>query len=357
MGSLEISGFRAIAVALVLFASHAPSAWATPEDDDFAARCAAPGVTVCLGFDTMGANYLTNDLTRVSDDPVNGNIHPRGDGQYRDSIDTVTKMSRAGSLKFTLDAGYANPKSSSEFYCCGGSIRPLPGRGLNGSFGPSSTFYVQFAFRISPEMKSNLNYWNSFWKVVVIFGGTPCNSGKSIVQVVYESNPNAYQLYKNCGAEEMRTALDGATWKSVAQGLPFTEQQGAYLCEYKNFTNCWNFPTNTWVTMYFKIVQNASAGVSPGSTIESWYSINRQPYVKWINVINNYTVNCNSGSPPCPSEAFDNIYISPFMTGLSVPAPSTAFIWYDELIVSTQPIAAPGVGGVALAAPSSLIVK
>ena len=30
------------------------------------------------------------------------------------------------------------------------------------------------------------------------------------------------------------------------------------------------------------------------------------------------------------------------MTALSVAAPVNAYVWYDELIVSTNPIAAPG---------------
>ena len=320
--------------------------WAGPAEDDFAARCAAPGVLICNGMDAMGP-WPANPLTRVSTHAINGNIHPRGDGQYRDSIDSANKMSGAGSLKLQLDAGYADAVVTSEFWCCGGSLTPPPGRGLGQNFGPGSTFYVQYAVRFSPEMFTNLNTWNSQWKVSVIFGGLLCSNTEL---TWHESTDHFMEMYKNCGAEYVATGLDGHTWVSVSQilsGTPYLLQQGNFLCQYGVYANCWTPPSDTWITVLFKVHIASPAG-AVGSTVEAWYSINRQAFVKWINVIDNFKIDS--------SNAFNNIYLSPYMTSLSRAASSTAYIWYDELIVSTQAISAPAAGSKP-AAPVDLFLQ
>src|SRR5258705_10328596 len=63
---------------------------ATP-DADFAARCTAPGVVKCVGFDNT-----TADIVR------NVNLVPDGNGTFRGGLDTATKTSGAGSLRFDL---------------------------------------------------------------------------------------------------------------------------------------------------------------------------------------------------------------------------------------------------------------
>ena len=51
------------------------------------------------------------------------------------------------------------------------------------------------------------------------------------------------------------------------------------------------------------------------------------------------------------TQGYNNITLTPYMTGLSTAAPADAFVWYDELIVSTQPIPAPGGTMVVTTAP------
>src|SRR5260370_17432453 len=74
-------------------------------DADFAARCNAPSVTKCVGFDTMGT-YGNADVVRMDVDRKNGNLRARSDGQYRGAIYTALTKSGGGSIRFQLDAGY-----------------------------------------------------------------------------------------------------------------------------------------------------------------------------------------------------------------------------------------------------------
>jgi hypothetical protein len=68
---------------------------------------------------------------------------------------------------------------------------------------------------------------------------------------------------------------------------------------------------------------------------------------KQIVNIHDYMFNCNTApcdKSPGKDAGFNNLYISPYMTGLDPNAglPGvTSYMWVDELIISTQPIAPP----------------
>jgi hypothetical protein len=68
---------------------------------------------------------------------------------------------------------------------------------------------------------------------------------------------------------------------------------------------------------------------------------------KWVNA-NNYILNtenlCNAtgtgqGTLPCPG--FNTLELTQFMTGKISGTGPAANVWYDELIISSQPIPAP----------------
>ena len=296
-------------------------------DADFQARCSAAGVVKCQGFNTMGTAGSA-DLVRYDVDSTNANVLPRSDGQYRGSVDSSIKRSGAGSLQFKLDAGYAAPNIAGQYL-------PQTNNGLGASFRENSDMYVQYAVRFSPEMFSNLNYWNSHWKVSILHQNSESCASKELTTNTFYGGPAT--MYKDCGAQAMYTQLDGQTWTS---NTPLLLQQGDYACQYgaTETTPCWNYPTDKWITLYYKV--HIGAYGQPNSTIEAWYSVDGQPYKKWINVTSNFSIYCNSSSP-CSSESFNNITLTPYMTALGVPAPVDAYVWYDELVVSTQPIAAP----------------
>jgi hypothetical protein len=272
------------------------------------------------------------DLVRFDVSPSQANLLPRADGQYRATVDPSIKKSGAGSLRFKLDAGYAAANIAGQYV-------PLTNDGLGASFGENTTWYVQFAVRFSPEYFTNqANYWDSTPKIAIFHQNTASCASKELT--TNQWGPTGYLSgYKDCGGQGFRTDLDGFTFRSVAQGTPYLFQQGDYSCAYPGTGNCFQMPTNKWITFYYKI-HNGTWG-SNNSTLESWYSVDGQPYLKWLNITSNFTIYCN-GASPCPSEVFNNISFTPYMTSLSKSAPVDAYVWYDELIVSTQPIAAPG---------------
>jgi hypothetical protein len=156
--------------------------------------------------------------------------------------------------------------------------------------------------------------------------------------MIWREESSRHQGYKDCGANGFYTSTDLKTFRSTASGPPYWYQQGAYACQYPATGVCLSLPSNTWITYYFKV--HNGTWESSNSTIEGWFATEGKPYVKWLNVSSGFSIGCN-GASPCTSEVFNNLTLTPYMTSLSVSASQPAYVWYDELIVSTQPIAAP----------------
>jgi hypothetical protein len=308
-------------------------------NQDYLSRCQTSGVVKCQGFNTMG-NFGSADLIKLSDDHVHGNIYPRSDGEFRASVDPVVKKSGEGALRFKLDAGYASSDIAGQYLCCGDSgVPPSIAEGLGGYFMENTDWYVQFSVRFSPEYFSNQdNGWNSTPKISIFhYNNQSCGSKELATNLYY--NSRWLHGYKDCGGNGLWTELDGFTFRPASSGPPLLIEQGEHSCDYGGYTDCFKLPSDTWVTLYYKI-HNGTWG-SPDSTMEGWYAVDGQPYKKWLNITSNFTVGCN-GDVPCPNEAFNNITLTPYMTALSQAAAFDAYVWYDELIVSTKPIAAPG---------------
>jgi len=71
--------------------------------------------------------------------------------------------------------------------------------------------------------------------------------------------------------------------------------------------------------------------------LEAWTSIDGQPFKKWIDDPV-FTLFAEGESVA----GFNSVYLTTCMTAKDATADHpTAYAWHDELIVSTQPIAAP----------------
>ena len=203
-------------------------------------------------------------------------------------------------------------------------------------FGQNSTFYVQYAQRFSPAYLTN--QWPSssggttWWKQQII------SSDQSTCGNIELSTINAYnngfpQMYSQCGQDLFNVSI-GSSDFLLEQGDTATT---GYNCHYVNPTpqTCFMYPSNKWVTFYYK-VQIGTWGL-PNSTIQAWVSVDGQPYQEWINMPNHILLQ-DTNLP-----AYNTVTLLPYMTGRNpaVSAGPTSFTWYDELIVSTLPIAAP----------------
>ncbi|HJY82392.1 MAG TPA: hypothetical protein VKK81_15090 [Candidatus Binatia bacterium] len=311
-----------ILAALVLSGMSTPARAVDP-DADFQARCNAPGVIKCIGFDNT-----TSDIVQ------NVNLFPDGAGVFRASLDTTTKASGAGSLRFALP-----PPPTSGANIAGRWTLPT---GWGMKFGQNSTFYVQFRQRLSPEMLNNT--WDSYWKAAIFHqDNLTCASIELTTINLYLTGVT--NMYSDCGGKPMTTELDGMTWKDASP--PYLEQQGDYHCQYGNLNqnDCFYYVPNEWLTFYYEV--HIGTWNQPNSTVRAWAAREGQPYKQFINVVNNLSLSCNTDpcdQSPGKDQGYNNVTLLPYMTGLnpnSGLAGVTSYDWYDELIISMQPIQAP----------------
>ena len=94
------------------------------------------------------------------------------------------------------------------------------------------------------------------------------------------------------------------------------------------------YPSNQWTTFYYKV--SIGHWGKPDSVIHAWVGVDGKPLRQWIKMQDFILKNDH------PGRDYDCLTLLTYMTNkdpkLDHP---TAYAWYDELIVSTQPIAAP----------------
>jgi hypothetical protein len=272
---------------------------------NFDTRCHAAGVLVCEGFDS------TTDFVRAK--WPNSGLYPAADEMIRGTMDTSVKASGKSSLRFEIPSH--SPANSA------GSWRQNIGRG----FGEGSTFYVQFRQRFSKEMLKN-NWGETSWKQVIFH-----NSGATCADVELTTG----QYYRD-GFPIMYTDCGGRMISTNAGVPPYKLEQGDYNCWYGEYNakNCFFYPIDQWVTFYYQI--SIGHWGKPDSSIQAWAALDGQAYRQWIKMPNYLLKNEN------PGKDYDTITLLTYMTGKSLLiSQPVAYTWYDELIVSTAPIAAP----------------
>lgn len=310
-------------------AASASTLAASSISGDFQTRCSAAGVLVCMGWDSA------SDVVPAT--WPNSGIYPGDDGQFHGAFDTTTKASGAGSLRLDV---LSHSSSNGP-----GDWRQLFGQ----NFGPNSTFYIQFRQRFSPEM-ININWYGlmgTSWKQNIIYnmGGPSCVDFSLVTAQYY--NAGLPIMYTECGARGL--------WTN--NGVPpYLLQQGDYNCPYggeSSTVNCFHYVPNEWLTFYYRV--SIGTWGSANSTIEVWVGREGQPLKKWIYMPNFKITNSGNALP------FNAISLNAYMTAKDTTvAHATASTWFDELIISSQPIMAPGGGGTTNlppAAPTNLRVQ
>ena len=299
------------------------------EKRSFTERCASPGVVVCEGFDKP-ENFVPARWP--------------GSGLYPGSCsactfrDTTVKAS--GNSSFRMDI----PGQSGE--------RPAGNwaQHFGTAFGPRSTFYVQFAFRADSNWFINWDALVGSWPKLAIFhnwsGGT-CATEDLVLSNLRASG--APTMYGECGATSLNTRLDGKTPDPKNDVVPYLIQQGftdaapttGYACHNYDpqagppYTgHCIYLQADTWYTFYWKI--HVGDWGEPNSSIEAYVAPTGGQLKKFINAVH---WKLNSNNPP--DGGFDSITLTQYMTSAKpVPHP-IAHVWYDDLIVSSEPIPPP----------------
>jgi hypothetical protein len=296
---------------------------------DFQTRCAQTGVIVCQGFDDPA-------VFTPAKWPASG-LYPDANGVIQGAMDTTVTASGAGSLKFTVPS-LASANSSGywrQLFTSNLSAGPTSAK----MFGQNSTFYLQFRQRFSVEYLTN-NWLTSsgsktFWKQEIMSNDNSTCGNVELSTVNW--NQRRYPtMYSQCGADGFVVDLHNGD---------FLEEQGdtsttGYNCHYQTANNtatsCATYPADTWVTFYYKV--SIGTWGQPNSTIQAWVSVGGGPYAEFVNMTNHALYEDSTAGAD-----YDMVTLLTYMTGRSstINAGPTAYTWYDELIVSTQPVAQP----------------
>lgn len=276
-----------------------PAPPAVDRDADFAARCRAPGVIRCLGLDS-----------ELDTDPY---IRPPwGQAEKRGRIVTDIKASGAGSLRFEIPSNSGNDTS--------GSLQLSFADDLSVQFGEGDEFFVQWRQRFSNELLRTAYRGGGGWKQIIVGEGDRpgqsapgCSEIEIVVQNVYQRGYP--QLYHSCGIK------DGQ----------FEELGGGP-----------DYVANEWMTFMLRIKIGTwyrnDRRYRGDSTVQFWAAREGRPLRLVVNRSRYDLVNTN------PAVAkYGKVILTPYHTGKDASQRHpTAYVWYDELIVSRSRIADPG---------------
>jgi hypothetical protein len=244
-------------------------------------------------------------------------LYPASDGRIYGSQDTVVKTSGTGALKLSGLAQWANT--------AGQWVQDI-----GTTFGQNTTFYVQYRYRLSPEMLRGTGGGRKL--AIFHYAFNSCADLEITTQnTYYRGIP---QMYTDCGAQNTERTVGGTLY--VQQGAdPVPTGEGwscPYGSNYASSTRCGAFRADAWMTLYYRI--DIGTWGQANSRIQAWMAYDGEPLKQFINMPN-YRIN-NSG-PTNPG--IDHITLTPYDTGATSAAGGS--VWYDELIVSRQPIAPP----------------
>ncbi len=262
---------------------------AAPVDDDFKARCDAPGVLKCLGFDT--------------DAGLEGK-------QGGAKVDKETKASGAGSM----------------FVDIGPSASSAPGNvvvKLGADFKEGSSLFLQWRQRFTPSMVST-DLGGEGFKQIVIYDAQPGgNVEVAMLNLHYSGYPSFY------------TAMGASYFEKKLTGGDVTRQWhgDTVICTEKDKSKCMKYLPDQWMTFYYE--QQIGKWGQPNSTVKVWWGGENKPLTQFID-ISDYTFKSENAN-----SAYRTIWIGPYSLGRSGSGFAHASTWIDEFIISKEPIKAP----------------
>jgi len=324
----DLPGTNGVPGAATEFANGDGSRAAAPlsaeeADEDFRARCHAAGVIKCVGWDDPLDFMPPRDRGGYAD-----GLYPASDGTYQGLMDPTIKTSGAGSLRFVIRPHVTSNWTG--FWRANFGTQPKVRR-----FGPHSTLYLQFRLRLDAKLLSFK--WNTVsdtgWKVFIAYGPIPgpsCTGAQFVQENTYQTN--IATAYTSCGTPSLETN-NGVPPKLVEQGdyNCWYRHQGSYAKD----SSCFAYPADTWMTEYW-IVEIGDYG-EPNTHFTAYIAPQGKPLKRFIDLPN---FRFNKGGDE--EDALMSILLQPYMGGAdgSKDSPATS-MWFDELIISTQPIAAP----------------
>lgn len=303
---------------------------AAPVATDFQARCAAAGVVLCRGMD-LSSEFLTNG----GNGPASCGANLTGGGANCPQADTTIKKSGVSSSELTC------PRIADDNDCGGYLVT-----NIGHAFGPGETMYVQFSKRFSPEyLAQSANIGGSGPKDFLIYpSGASCTGLQIVIENTYHRG--FPQAYSSCGGQPF--VVNGLDPDGGSGGR---QEQGDYTCYYHTQFNgpnsCAYYRPNVWMTFYVK----ATLGTwgTPSSKVEMWVGYEDVTDATGAVIMKKFIdYPGQQFNADTATQTFQQLLLLTYDSdrGAQDGIIDNAHVWFDELIVSTQPIAAPGGGAV-----------
>jgi hypothetical protein len=351
-----------LSVAAVGAAYCAPAA-----AEDFATRCAAPGVLKCVSFDT-DADFNTGAGGGQGAWGARYGVLPvGGTSTYRTARDSSIKSSGTSSLRFDIPASAGSDV---------GAWFTNFTDDLSFQVGEGAEVYVQWRERISSGIL-NVNYLQSdgvslsggIKLIDVSAGDLPaCNLGSAnstvcptscwdFEVVVQNLNQDEMpQMYASCAGPYGYHPMYGRTSNWTAQNGVSGSGDG---CVYPNYPAppCVRLVANEWMT--FQVHIKVGHWNQFDSTIQMWMAREGQPSVLLVDCSPTAVDKCNEPNDNVgdvngwylfnsnPTYKLGKVWLLPYHTGRSGQFTYTATnVWYDDLVISRNKISdpTPGVG-------------
>jgi hypothetical protein len=273
-------------------------------------------------------------------------------------LDTSVKASGASSLKFTIPSNSGSDTSGAFFINFSNDLLT--------QFGENSDFYVQWRQRFSPAFLNTFYAGvNSLsangWKQIIIGTGDKpgctasssasglCYSSCTTLETVVQNTDQSgfAQMYNSCTGSRSHGPYDGFYERFGALDFKLQNARPSPYCLYSQNGvnrfppngNCFGYFPDEWMTFQVKIKTGPRvADEWTNSFVSLWIARANQPSELAINW---GPYNLSAGSV-AENQKYGKVWLLPYHTNKD---PSqvhpTGFTWYDELIISTTPIADP----------------
>ncbi len=327
-----------------------PQAEATPgpakqgNDADYKARCHAPGVVRCLGFDSKSE--------------IAGHTMPDSTGVYSPEIDTTVAASGRGSLKFTVPA-FSVANSSGQYWTDFTDDLSVQFDSLvNGD--PSSKFdefYIQWRQRFSPEMLVPFKGSNGWKQAIIGEGDRPGHTAWSCtnIDLVLENTGQFMmpRMYHSCGAKDDKyEGLEIQRGYDMNGSGIFLPQNAIGKCFLAHgfapkVPPCFGYKANQWMTFQVHVKVGTwyldnSHKYHKDSTVQLWVAEEGKPAVLVIDFSPEKKTGYDLVNTEIGKAKFGKIWLLPYQTNKDGNAPhDKAYTWYDELIISRDRIPDP----------------
>jgi hypothetical protein len=316
---------------------RAPDAGGAPlPTADFEARCGAPGVVRCVGFDTA------TDIAGTFGD-ASGTLP----GTTTPALDAAVKASGASSLLFTVPAS-TGPNSSGSYFTNFSDD-------LSVQFDDGDTFYVQWRQRFSDTFVDPAVPSGGGWKQAIIGTGdqpgTPYSSCTALEVVTQHVARDGFPiLYNSCTGSASHGPYDGFAEPFGGSDYKLQNARPAPYCLYSQGHtdpptffppegNCFGYVANEWMTYQIEIqIGSRSGGEFVGSHVRMWAAREGQPSEQLFDW---GPYNLTAG-PASENQRYGKIWLLPYNGDRDPDQPGPiAHTWYDELIVSRDKIPDP----------------